>query len=247
MSEMLARHTENIRAAYAASLPCDEAAFSDDRLTIVDRPDDAAWPYTALAVTFGTGTVLSVDPQYHEFAASIAPERHYNAAHPETLERIAAEARCRGAAAVASAPELVFSLSRLPRAPEVPPGCEARLMTPEWMNAQQASGRFENGVGEPNHAGRALRNQYAIALFERGCPVAIAGVFLTTGSHEIGVDVLRAHRARGLGKLVVALAAREIASRGETPVYFCAATNIRSQRTALTTGFIPVCSIAAVS
>jgi hypothetical protein len=39
---------------------------------------------------------------------------------------------------------------------------------------------------------------------------------------------------------------REILSRAETPFYGCAATNIRSQRTALASGFMPVYSDGAV-
>jgi predicted GNAT family acetyltransferase len=58
--------------------------------------------------------------------------------------------------------------------------------------------------------------------------------------------VVRSHRGQGLGALVVAQRP-EIVDRGETPVYFCDATNIRSQRTALTTGFLPVCSNASVA
>jgi hypothetical protein len=124
------------------------------------------WPYTALAVTFGTATVLSVDPEYHEFAAENAPERHYEAAHPVNLERIAVEARRRGALVVVSAPELVFTLARVPAAVEVPAGLELRLVDQAWMNAEQGSGRFEHGVGEPERAGRSSRNQYAAVLFE---------------------------------------------------------------------------------
>jgi predicted GNAT family acetyltransferase len=102
-------------------------------------------------------------------------------------------------------------------------------------------------VGEPGVAARDARNQYALVLFENDEPVAVAGVFLTSGSHEIGVDVVRSKRGRGFGALVVAGAAREITARGGTPLYFCEATNIRSQRTALATGFLPVASQGAVS
>jgi RimJ/RimL family protein N-acetyltransferase len=80
-----------------------------------------------------------------------------------------------------------------------------------------------------------------------GAPVAVAGAFQTFGLLEIGVDVVPAFQGRGLAPLVVRAATAAILARGAEPFYACAATNIRSHRTALAAGFLPVCSDATVA
>ena len=115
------------------------------------------------------------------------------------------------------------------------------------MNAAMPSGRFENGAGALNEGGREHRNRFALVLYDStGDPVAVAGAFDTHGMMEIGIDVVRAHRGRGFGRLAVSAMAREIMRRGEIPFYGCAPTNIRSQRTAESSGFRIVCTDAIV-
>jgi len=65
--------------------------------------------------------------------------------------------------------------------------------------------------------------------------------------HEIGVDVVKTRQGQGLAPVVVAAAAQAILEADGAPFYACEATNIRSQRTALSCGFIPVASDAFVS
>ena len=115
------------------------------------------------------------------------------------------------------------------------------------MRATLSAGLFENGVGPVDSVRRASRNQFAMALFDaEGRPLAVAGAYLKYGAFEIGVDVIREYRGRGLGRLVVAALTSEIMERDGVPLYLCAATNIRSQRTALSSGFLPVMSDAFV-
>ncbi len=250
MPDFFASNVAAVRCAFAAFLGCDESAFQTESLTIVDRVDPPMWPYIALAATFGTGTVLSVDRAYREFAEAQRPKRHYRAASPKVLQPIAAEAGRRGAKATVSAAAIGWALATVPDAPEVPDGLELRTLDEAWMAEEMERRRFENGIGLPGEGGRSFRNRYAVALFDAsGEPVAVAGAFFTYADpvREIGVDVLRAHRGRGLGKVVVAAAVREILDRGEVPMYGCEATNIRSQRTALAAGFLPAFSDASVS
>ncbi len=247
-SRFLAQQTAAVRAAHARGIGCDVGAFEGESLTLVDRPPDAPWQYVAFAMTFGTGTVVSVDPEFREFAAAYPPDRHYLAAHPGYLRTLMEEAARRGREVMATAPGIVFALAEPPAEVAPPPGLHLREVDAAWMNAEQTAGRFENGVGEPDRHGRAERNRYGLALFdEAGGPVAVGGVFISFGLHEIGVDVVRARRGEGLGRLVVAAAARAALERGEVPIYGCAATNIRSQRTALASGFVPVMSDASAS
>ena len=107
---------------------------------------------------------------------------------------------------------------------------------------------IENGVGEPGRDGREFRNRFALALYDaEGELAAVAGAFDTYGMLEIGVDVARRHRGTSLGRLVVSTLARAIMNEGKVPFYGCAATNIRSHRTAESCGFRIVCSDAFVS
>jgi RimJ/RimL family protein N-acetyltransferase len=63
---------------------------------------------------------------------------------------------------------------------------------------------------------------------------------------EIGVDVAREARGQGFGPVVVRSLARRILESDNIPTYNCAAANIRSQRTALASGFVPVISSGGV-
>jgi predicted GNAT family acetyltransferase len=115
------------------------------------------------------------------------------------------------------------------------------------MEAEQRNHRFENGVGEAGE-GREISNRFALAFYDvSGVLASVAGAFETYGMLEIGIDVVRPYRGRGLGRLAVSTLAREIMRRGEIPFYSCAATNIRSHATAESAGFRPIISRATVS
>jgi hypothetical protein len=232
-----------VQAAFAQALACAPAAFATEQLTIVDRPDPPAWPYTALLVTCGTGTVLSLDRSYRAFVEAQAPDNHVNAMAPPFLQGLIEEGQQRGATLQTKAPGLCFTLAEPPGAVALPAGLTLRLVDADWMAEEMPRRRFENGVGERGVAARELRNQFAAVLFEAGGePVAVAGTFLTYGLLEIGVDVIRPWRGSGLAPIVVRAAVAEILARGAVPFYGCAATNVRSHRTALAIGFLPVCS-----
>jgi FR47-like protein len=77
--------------------------------------------------------------------------------------------------------------------------------------------------------------------------VAVAGAFETYGMLEIGIDVAREHRSRGLGRLAVSTLTQEIMRRGGVPFYGCGPTNIRSHLTAQSSGFRAVAADATVS
>jgi GNAT superfamily N-acetyltransferase len=146
-------------------------------------------------------------------------------------------------------PGVCWALAEEPSRVEPPAGFSLQAVDPDWMAEEMKRGRWENGLGEPGGPqAREYRNRFGAALLDsNGAPAAIAGVFETYGMHEIGVDVAREHRGKGFGALVVRAAATEILAHGATPLYGCAANNIRSQRTALAAGFLPSFSDAAVS
>lgn len=243
-------HQRALRAAFGAGIGCEPDAFTQEKLTIVDRPASAPWPYIAGAVTFGTGTALSVDPEYRAFAEATAPAKHYRVMYAALMQMVVDEGARRGVALAYQTPMLGFALSTPPAETAAPPGFRIETVDAAWMAAEMPRGRFHNGIGDPEDGyseNRGARNRFACAVFdERGEPAAVAGVFTTFSLYEIGVDVLREHRGRGLARAAVNAAAAEVLRRGETPYYACAATNIRSQRTAAACGFVPVLSDAWV-
>lgn len=249
--EFFANQQRAVAAAYARGLGCEPEAFAQERLTIVDRPADATWPYTTAAVTFGTGTVLSVDPEYRAFAEEHAPAKHFRVMYAVLMQRLVDEGARRGITLAYQTPMLGFALGAAPAAREpLPAGFRIETVDTDWMNAEMPSGRFHNGLGDPPDGyseNRRTRNRFACVAFDdRGEPAAVAGVFTSFGLFEIGIDVLREHRGLGLARDAVSAAAAEVLRRGETPFYACAATNIRSQRTAAACGFVPVLSDAWV-
>ena len=229
----------------ASGIGCAPGDFDGERLVVVDRPPENPW-FTALAMTFGVGTVVSVDPAFRAFVDANLPKKHYHAM-TALLQRMAHECSTPERRFDFYPPSVCFALNEIPAEPALPEGFELSVRDLEWMGAEMDGGRWENGLGLRGRNAREFRNQFALVLSDAAGEIAaIAGVFMTYGAHEIGVDVARGHRGEGLGALVVRAAAREIVDRGQTPLYGCAPTNIRSQRTALASGFLPVYSDAAV-
>jgi hypothetical protein len=245
--DLFAHYSAATRRAFAAGLGCPESAFDSEELTIVDRPDAANW-YTMMGVTFGTGTVLNLDPAFREFAEANPPPKHYRAMGMAFLQSLVAEAAGRGQTLMAYTPSLCFTIADEPPDLPLPTGFELRRHDAEWMNAEQANRRFENGVGAPGADGREFRNRFALVLYDpEGEPAAVAGAFDTHGMLEVGVDVVRGRRGSGLGRLVVSKLTREIMSERQVPFYGCAPANIRSHRTAESCGYRVVCADCFIS
>lgn len=70
-SELFASQREALKLGLAGSIGCTADDFEGEALTIVDRPESSPF-YTALAVTFGTGTVVSVEPRFRAFVEALS-------------------------------------------------------------------------------------------------------------------------------------------------------------------------------
>ncbi len=231
----------------AREVGCDPSQFGVEALSVVPRPEPPAWPFTMMLCTFGTGTVLAVDPEYLDFMRERRPTKHFRAFNQSFLAPIVAEGARRGTKLAANTGAIGYALAA---PPDIVPSGEFRFerVGPEWMTAERASGVFHNALGHPPDDYRDGQYHFAIlARTEAGELAAVAGAYDSSGMHEIGVDVLRAFRGNGLANAVVARATLAILEAGETPFYSCGVTNIRSQRTALANGFLPVCSMGYVS
>ena len=127
-------------------------------------------------------------------------------------------------------PEL-DALSPLP----VPAEYEVRLLhpadfvslyRPEWSNALCASRRQLDILG--------------VGAYWRGELVALAGCSADAEDmYQIGIDVLPAHRRKGLASALTSRLALEILALDKVPFYCAAWCNVKSVRNALKCGFRP--------
>ena len=247
---MFGRHRDRFVRQLAETLGCDPAAFETNMLTVVERPAASREPFIALVATLGTGTVVSVDARFIEFAQTLTIAPHFRAFHSAAFAQpLVDEAKARGMALTWRGPNLAFVPASAPPEFALPHGFEARKVGREWRAQYLASRLFENGLGEPGNTYVEQFWRSAIVAFGAdGEPAALAGTYDDgEGLLEIGVEVARPFRGIGLANAVVARQAAAILTAGATPTYYCAPTNIRSQRTAFACGLVPVASRLVVS
>jgi hypothetical protein len=232
-----------LRDAFARMTGADLAAFDEDRVTITTRPEPPLWPFVAMVVTFGTGTVASFEPRFLERAeANVIRDREHSVYAPLALARTWKRP---GEDLHGIPPMMGWAPAERRPPPTHPDGYRLERVDSEWMKEWQPRNIFPNALGQPAQQHRTFRNKFAFVLFDKsGEPAAVAGAFDSAGPTEIGVDVAAAHRGRGLAPIVVTAAARAIIDENATPYYACSVTNIPSQHTALASGFRPVCSVA---
>ncbi len=238
-----AKNLARFRAECARELGCDESAFDSHALTVVPRPETARYKNFAFVHTFGTGTVVSVEPSYLEWTLAHTPDKHFLAfGGSDFLVPFLAETERRGDRAAMRGTGLGFVAQELPTEPALPVGVTAMSIDRDWRATYLASSVFDNSLGEPGEEHPEEYWRWGIALVAPdGEPIAVAGAY-DDGQDllEIGVDVHRDHRGKGLGLAVVSTLSRAIHAQGLTATYFCAASNVRSHRTALACGFVPV-------
>ncbi|MGE3077065.1 MAG: GNAT family N-acetyltransferase [Dehalococcoidia bacterium] len=237
---------DRLRAGRAAELGCAPLDFDTHSLVITSRPPASASKFLLMAVTFGTGTVCSVAPEYLDWVKSNAPEMHYRTLFPNVLlGPLVEEARARGESVGYRSPSLSFLPGSRPAALPMPHGITGRRVGPEFRQQHVQSGVFDNALGEPGDDHVASLWRYGFALYSGEIPVAVAGTYHDyEGVSEIGIDVARSYRGIGLARVAVTNLAALIDADGNIPSYYCSPTNVRSHRNALACGFLPVASIA---
>jgi RimJ/RimL family protein N-acetyltransferase len=233
------------RERACADFGCEDAAFDSHALTIATRPPESKRKYIARVLSLGTGTVLSVEESWLDFVRTLTFEKHFLAFQPqELMVPVINEAGRRGIEVIARSAGLWFLPAQMPAAPIIPQGTQVE----RWEREQCApwAATFHNALGESDGDGDDFL--YALALVDGdGQPQAMAGAWHESkGLVEIGVDVAREARGQGFGPVVVRSVARRILESDNIPTYNCAAANIRSQRTALASGFVPVISSGGV-
>lgn len=237
---------QNIKRLLAEGVGCSPEDLERDQLTIIDHTKANPWD-AVLAVRFGVGVVVSVEQRFRSYIERHIPARYFHALRPELLQRMADECSTALETLTYHPPSICWGIGETPADDSQPSDHRLELVGRDWMNERLSQPGWVNGIGTESTA-RHLRNQFAFALLDHDNRLAaVAGVFLTYGLYEIGVDVAPEYRGRGFAARVVRAACVEILRRGGTPLYVCAADNIRSQRTALACGFLPVYSEASVT
>lgn len=245
---MFAGQVEAVLGAYSRGLGADPAGVPAGSVTVAERPAQH-WGYRVVGASFGDRTLFSVAPEWVDLARELAPDTHHHGVLLDVLSAIRERALADGNQVTLHAPGVCWALASTPVAPSLPPDHRIEVVDAIWLNDLIPDSRFENGAGQVSAIdGRGARNLYGVAVRDpAGEVVALAGAFFTYGLHEIGVDVVAARRGEGLGRSVVSALAREILDRDAIPYYGCNPTNIRSMRTALSVGFLPVCADAAIT
>lgn len=246
---MIAENIARFRAVRARELGVPESAFASNELTVVERSADALEPYVLLALTLGTGTVVSVEPQYLEWVRDNPPSPHFRAFFNPFLHPLVEHAAGDGDSLAWRGPSLGFLLSSPPTPPVIPGGFSLAEIDQAWRSGYVEIGAFSNALGDPGDTFVDSIWQFGLALVTGdGTPAAVAGAYNDgDGVLEIGVDVARDYRGQGFANIVVSAMAARILELGTLPTYYCAPTNIRSQRTALGCGFLPAFSQGRVT
>lgn len=247
-SELFRDHAARLRQAMASELGCDPVAFDTHDLTIVPRPEHAPAGFVVVLATFGTGTVASVHPDYIHVAREQVLQRHFRAMYPVFLDAIVAEGLRRGEKLATRTPNLCFTLAERHEPAPLPEGFTLAFPDATWRQQCKATGVFHNALGDPDETWTESTSGITVALLDRrGEATAVVGTWdEAPGIIEIGIDVAREWRGHGFAEIVVGAAVDKILQTGCVPVYMCAPTNIRSHRTALACGFLPVASFARV-
>ena len=100
------------------------------------------------------------------------------------------------------------------------------LYTPEWLRALSETRRELDVLG--------------VGAFDDGRLIGLAACSADCETMwQIGVDVLPAHRRKGVAAALTSRLAVEILARGKVPFYCCAWSNVASARNAVKSGFRP--------
>ncbi len=190
-------------------------------------------PFPCNFVTYGSGTVAAVKPEYRDLAERyLARFPGYECFETPALGLLNAEAEKRGLAVCFMAeyflpdpaliPEPVCPYpTRVLTAADFPP-----LYLPEWSNALCKKRKELDVLGVGAYDGGKL---IGLAACSADCDTM----------YQIGIDVLPPYRRRGIASALTATLARLILGRGKVPFYCAAWSNVASVRNAVRAGFRP--------
>ncbi len=243
------RCRETIRQVQAADLGCRVEDFASNALTVAQRPEKVLYPeYAAMVVSFGAGTVVSVQAPYLEWVNANRPKKHWSAFNAGFLASLGAEVERTGKKVAYHSVANAFTLGEDPVPVMPPPGLALSAEPRSWGLAHRASNEFENAVGESDEdEGFDRIGAFFVVSNAEGVPVAVASAADDgNGCMQIGVHIARAARGLGLARPVVLAASRWILDQGAVPYYSCSAANVRSHLVAESCGYRPLWTVTGI-
>lgn len=228
-------------AAGQSAIDCGCSAedfFSGGSRVVISQAHPDARRYLSLPfmldlVSYGSGIVASVSPEFESIAAEyinkFPPEHCFETPN---LHWLMDRLRPHGADVCFMAEYWLPDVDKLRPLPctyptrllgpeDFPP-----LYTPEWSNALCEK--------------RAHLDILALGAYDGDKLIGLAGCSMDCDSMwQIGIDVLPEYRRQGIAAALVSGLAAEILKRDKVPFYCCAWSNIPSARCAVKSGFRP--------
>lgn len=231
---------------------CEPSQLTDGHVHVVARkPERQASPHHRMfnphpgrigVVSLGTGAVISVDTDRLRDAELIFSGLNRDQVFlPQTLRRLI-ELQPEDQTLLGPFPRFTGPSSALTRI-NAPVGYTVKVIDIEAEDAANghtiARRDFPNALfPEPGRSGRPT--VLAAVAYRDGDIAGIAGVSRDSDfMWQIGIDVLPAHRGKGLAPAMTYAAARAVFDAGALPYYATSSSNIPSMRTALAVGFRP--------
>jgi hypothetical protein len=238
---------EAIVEALAAESSCLPAQFLDGKVRIGTlSPDRAANPArrrfeiadpSLQIFTLGTGGVVSASDEWQPWVEDLFEGVDRDGLfEPKRLGEIARRVEPAGALVFGPIPRFVTSSEDI-RSADAPSGYSIEVTGPEiWEPLEREL--FPNALGRRDVAARP--NMLTAIGRHEGEIVGLATAALHSDMlWQIGVDVVRAHRRRGLAAAVTSALGRAVLERGAVPYYGTSSSNVPSMLTALGAGFRP--------
>ncbi len=186
-------------------------------------------------VTLGGNAVISADEQIHPFLKEFAAGRpgFWLFEHENLLSLEAELSRC-GRHLWQTHHMFLPRTELLGWRPDFP----VRWYQEGEMEAFYGDERFPNAICQPKDPGRP--DTLAVAAVIGGETAGLAGCSADTETMwQIGVDVGKKYRGRGVGAMLVGLLKDESLRRGRLPFYGTSLSNLHSWNIALNCGFFP--------
>jgi GNAT superfamily N-acetyltransferase len=231
-----------VRAILACDLACDEDDLLTEGTRVVvaeSRPGRRRFPREArvlMIATMGAGTVISCDPSRLDWARTelghLGRDQLFAAAMAAPISAHLEHDR-----QFLAGPDLKFVCTEQNlHAAATPPGVQLEIVEGSKVAGLYAHRGFRNALSYATDSIRPDRVA-AVARID-GTVVDVAGASEDCERMwQIGVDVVREHRRRGLGRALVSRLTREVLSRDRLPYYTTAVSNLGSSGLALGLGY----------
>ena len=215
-----------------------EDFLSTDNKVVISKKDDNARRYLSLPfimdfVSYGSNIVASVSPEFKDIAQNYIDKfDFYHCFETPNIYYLNERLKPYDASVCFMAEYWLPDLDLLK---ELDCGYETKVLTqddfselytPDWSNALCEK--------------RKHLDVLAVGAYDGNKLIGLAGCSADCDEMwQIGVDVLKEYRNKGIGSSLTSKLALEIIQRNKVPFYCCAWSNLRSVKNALRSGFKP--------